>query len=156
MQKTISIRPVAWLLSHTIHHLDRYLILATNGRYSAANILTGLPTICLTTTGAKSGQPRTVPLLGIPEGDRIILIASNWGQSHHPGWYYNIRVNPDVEVTLNDACEVYVARITSGEERRRCWETAVRLYPGYASYKKWTAGREIPVIILEKHNKDEG
>ncbi len=147
-RKLFSVKPVVWLLSHTAHLIDRFFISVTDGRVSAAGTLAGVPVISLTTTGAKSGQPRTIPLLGIPDGDNIVLIASNWGQGHHPAWYYNIRANPAVQVALNGRTTPYMAYEAQGEERQRCWQMAVQIYPGYEAYKKWTNGREIPVLVL--------
>ena len=149
-RKIFSIRPVTWLLSHVAHRLDRFLMTVTNGRYSAAGLLAGLPLISLTTIGAKSGQPRTIPLLGIPDGDNLIVIASNWGQGRHPAWYYNVRANPKVQLGLNGRVFDYVAYETEGKERQRCWQMAVQVYPGYNAYKKWSGTRQIPVIVLEK------
>jgi deazaflavin-dependent oxidoreductase (nitroreductase family) len=151
-RKIFSVRPVAWLLSHTAHRIDRLLMLATNGRYSAAGLLAGLPVISLTTIGAKSGQSRTVPLLGIPDGENLILISSNWGQGHHPAWYYNIRANPAVQVVLNGRAIDYMAHETQGEDRQKLWQAATRIFPGYEAYKKRSAGREIPVILLVREN----
>jgi deazaflavin-dependent oxidoreductase (nitroreductase family) len=125
----------------------------TNGRYSAAKLLFGMPVVCLTTTGARSGQPRTVPLLAIPDDENIILIASNWGQGHHPGWYYNLRANPEVHVEYNGFISPYFAQQAAGEERERKWRTAVDFYPGYEAYKKWAKGREIPVFVLSPIEK---
>ena len=147
-RKLISARSVAWLLSRSAHIVDRFLMRVTNGRQSTATLLTGLPVICLTTIGARSGRSRTVPLLGIPDGENLILIASNWGQGHHPAWYYNIRTNPDVHVQRDGQTRLYIAREAAGDERQRCWHIAVQCYPGYEAYKKWTDGREIPVIVL--------
>lgn len=147
-RKYVSKRPVAWLFSHFAHHVDRGLMWLTNGRYSAGKLLFGMPIICLTTTGARSGQPRTVPLLAVPDGENIILVASNWGQGHHPGWYYNVRANPEVLVEHNGVKSPYIARQAAGEEREGKWGTAVRFYPGYEAYKKWAKGREIPVFVL--------
>lgn len=78
----------------------------------------------------------------------MILIASNWGHGYHPAWYYNIRANPEVQVVLNGRTIDYLAQEARGKERQRYWQQAVKIYPGYESYKKWTNGREIPVIIL--------
>lgn len=152
-RKTISTRPIAWLLSHTAHLFDRFLMSLTGGRYSLAALITGLPVINLTTTGAKSGRPRTVPLLGIPDGPNLILIASNWGRGRHPGWYYNLRANPEVQVEADGRTAAYMACEVDGPERERCWQTAVQCYPGYEAYKKWAGGREIPVIVLTPTNR---
>jgi deazaflavin-dependent oxidoreductase (nitroreductase family) len=147
-RRLVSTKPAAWLLSRFAHLIDRFLLSRTNGRYSAAVILTGMPIINLTTIGARSGRPRKVPLLSIPDGKNIILIASNWGQQHHPGWYHNIRSNPEVQVESQAGAPSYEAREVMGEERERYWETAVEYYPGYKAYKKWAKEREIPVIVL--------
>jgi deazaflavin-dependent oxidoreductase (nitroreductase family) len=114
----------------------------------ASALVTGLPIIALTTTGARSGRPRTVPLVRVPDGERLILIASNWGQAKHPAWYYNVKANPQVTITRDGVTRPYVAREVVGEERAACWGRAVALYPGYRGYAE-RAGREIPVVVLE-------
>ena len=92
----------AQLAARTMHHLDRLVLRLSNGRATAATLLTGLSILSLTTTGAKSGQPRTVPLVAIPHShDQLVVIASNWGQARHPAWYYNILAHPQVIVTQN-------------------------------------------------------
>ena len=148
VRRVIATRPAAWLLARTIHHLDNATLRLSGGRTTASAVLSGLPIIQLTTTGAKSGRPRTVPLVGIPDGERLILIASNWGQTKHPAWYYNVKANPAVTVTHNGQTRPYVAREVVGEERAGCWGRAVAVYPGYKGYAA-RAGREIPVIVLE-------
>jgi deazaflavin-dependent oxidoreductase (nitroreductase family) len=148
IHRLIALRPVAWGLSHTFHRLDRAVLRLSGGRMTPGAVFTGLPIISLTTTGARSGQSRSVPLVGIPDGDRLILIASNWGQEKHPGWYYNIRANPQVTVRYDGQEAEYTAREVTGEEREVCWQRAVALYPGYGAYAART-DRTIPVIVLE-------
>jgi deazaflavin-dependent oxidoreductase (nitroreductase family) len=138
----------ATLGARLVHHVDRLALRWSHGRFTLTTLLTGLEVLCLTTTGAKSGQPRTVPLLAIPHRDgQFILIASNWGQARHPAWYYNLLAHPQVTVTRNGRTQPYHARETSGEERERCWQIALQTYPGYAAYKRRTT-RRIPVILL--------
>jgi deazaflavin-dependent oxidoreductase (nitroreductase family) len=138
----------ARLLAHTIHHLDRLVLRLSNGRFTAATFLTGLQILSLTTTGAKSGQPRTVPLVGITHSEgRLIVIASNWGQAKHPAWYHNLVAHPQVTVTRDGRSQPYLARETIGPERDACWQAALQTYPGYAAYKQHTK-RQIPVIML--------
>ncbi len=158
----IATRPVTWLLARTIHRIDAAVFRATGGRTTAGALLTGLPLITLTTTGAKSGRPRTVTLVGIPDGGRLIVIASNWGQAGHPAWYYNMKANSRVTIRGGDgsagadglagadgsANRLYVARELVGAERAAAWARAVALYPGYQGYAA-RAGREIPVMALE-------
>ncbi len=138
----------AQLAARTMHHLDRLVLRLSNGRATAATLLTGLSILSLTTTGAKSGQPRTVPLVAIPHShDQLVVIASNWGQARHPAWYYNILAHPQVIVTQNGRSRPCLARETEGEEREACWQLAVQTYAGYAAYKRRTT-RQIPVILL--------
>jgi deazaflavin-dependent oxidoreductase (nitroreductase family) len=141
--------PGARFFSFTAHHLDRPVLRTSHGRTSLTAILTGLPVLTITTLGAKTGQPRTIPLLSIPDGDGFILIASNFGQSHHPAWYYNLRAHPEAQVLLNGKTAAYCAHETEGDERERCWRRAVDLYPGYAAYATRTGGRRIPVLVLK-------
>ena len=138
----------ARLSARVMHHLDKLVLRLSNGRATAASLLTGLPILTLTTTGAKSGQPRTTPLVAIPFGDnQLVIIASNWGQQKHPAWYYNLVAQPQVTVTQNGRSQPYLARVTEGMEREACWQTAVQTYPGYNAYKQRTP-RQIPVILL--------
>lgn len=140
--------PGSRFFSHTAHRLDRPFLRYSNGRISLSTLLTGLPVLTITTFGAKTGRPRTLPLLSIPDGDGFILIASNFGQSHHPAWYYNLRAHPEVQVQLNGKASAYMAHETEGNERERCWRRALELYPGYAAYATRTGGRRIPVMVL--------
>ena len=138
----------AQLLARTMHHLDRFVLRLSNGRSTAATLLTGMQILNLTTTGAKSGQPRTVPLVAIPyEANQLVVIASNWGQAKHPAWYHNIVAHPQVTVTRDGRSQAYLARETEGEERAACWQAALATYPGYAAYERRTS-RRIPVILL--------
>lgn len=138
----------AQLSARLMHHLDKLVLRLSNGRSTAASLLTGLPILALTTTGAKSGLPRTMPLVAIPHRDgQLIVIASNWGQQKHPAWYYNILAHPQVTVTRDGRSQPYLARETEGAEREACWQTAVQTYPGYTAYKQRTT-RQIPVILL--------
>lgn len=141
--------PGARFFAVTAHRLDRPVLRFSNSRTSLTSILTGLPVLTITTIGAKSGQPRTLPLLSIPDGDDFILIASNFGQHHHPAWYYNLRAHPEAQVQLKGQTTTYIAHETDGDERQRCWRRAVELYPGYAAYAERTGGRRIPVMVLK-------
>lgn len=149
VRRIIATRPAAWALARTIHHLDGAMMRASGGRTTASALFTGLPLITLTTTGAKSGRPRRVPLVGVPDGERLILIASNWGQARHPAWYHNVKANPAVTVTRDGQARPYVAKELTGAAREAAWARAVALYPGYRGYAA-RAGRQIPVIVLER------
>lgn len=120
----------------------------SGGRGSLTALLAGLPVLTVTTVGARSGEPRSVLLVGVPDRERIILIASNWGRSHHPAWHYNLKANPEITLTYRGAAERYVARQVDGVERDTCWNRAVQLYAGYEDYMRRTGDRQIPIFLL--------
>ena len=130
------------------HRADKVTLRLSRGRYSLTSLLTAQPLITLTTVGAKSGEARSVPLLGFPDGESIILIASSWGQTRHPAWYHNLRAHPEATVTRDGQSRVYTAEELTGEARERGWALAAQRYPGYAAYKKRAGGRTIPVLRL--------
>ena len=130
------------------HRADKVTLRLSRGRYSLTSLLTAQPLITLTTVGAKSGEARSVPLLGFPDGESIILIASSWGQTRHPAWYHNLRAHPEAIVTRDGRSQSHIAEEVTGEERERCWALATQVYPGYDAYKQWTNGRAIPVLRL--------
>jgi deazaflavin-dependent oxidoreductase (nitroreductase family) len=107
----------------------------------------GSPILLLTTTGRKTGRPRTWPLTYLREGECLIVIASNGGQPNHPAWYLNLRKNPQVSIQLGDRTHAMIAQAAEGDERARLWARVVHEYPAYAGYQRKT-DREIPVVIL--------
>ena len=108
----------------------------------------GIPVLLLTTIGRKSGQPRTLPLLFIEEGDHIIIVASRGGLPSEPLWYKNLVANPECDVQIKRRKLKAKARTASPEEREALWPKLVAHYPDFASYATWT-DRIIPVVILE-------
>jgi deazaflavin-dependent oxidoreductase (nitroreductase family) len=138
----------AWVFARTLHPLDRMLLRLSRGRVSIPGVLTGLPVVMLTTTGAKSGKPRTVPLVGMSDGDKVVVIASNYGQTHHPGWYYNLRAHPQATLELPGRSGRYVAREATPAEWQIYWRRAADLYIGFPAYQQRTHGRPIPIIVL--------
>jgi deazaflavin-dependent oxidoreductase (nitroreductase family) len=143
-----ALRPVSWIGARFMHHIDRIVYKLTGSRHTAVNLLFGVPVISVTTIGAKSGRPRSVPLVGVPDGENFILIASNWGQERHPGWYYNMRKTPLIKISLNGSEGDFVAREVTGEERAGYWDKAAAVYGGYNAYERRVEGRQIPVILL--------
>jgi deazaflavin-dependent oxidoreductase (nitroreductase family) len=109
----------------------------------------GAPLLLLTTTGAKSGQPRVAPLVYTTDGDRIVIVASKGGAPTNPDWYHNVVANP--EVTVERDSETYRARATvqEGAERDRLFNQMVEMMPGFGDYQRNTT-RVIPVIVLER------
>ncbi|SDU21709.1 nitroreductase family deazaflavin-dependent oxidoreductase [Gordonia westfalica] len=106
------------------------------------------PIVLFTTTGAKSGKKRYVPLMRVEENGKYAMVASKGGAPEHPAWYFNVKANP--RVTVQDGTEVkeLTAREISGDERAHWWELAVAAYPPYAEYQTKT-DRQIPVFVLE-------
>jgi deazaflavin-dependent oxidoreductase (nitroreductase family) len=149
VQKLVSRPALARIFSKFLHAVDGPMLKMSGGLRSLTRLLAGVPVVLLTTRGARSGMERTTPLLGLPVEGRIILIASNWGQKHHPAWYYNLKAHPEVTATLDGQTRAYTAREAAGEEYQRYWQMGVRVYPGYTSYVERAGGRHIPVMVLE-------
>ncbi len=118
-------------------------------RANAGKIEGWEPLILLTTTGAKSGQPRIAPLMLVEEGDRILAVASKGGSPKHPDWYLNLLAHPEVTVEVGSEKFTTMAKVLSGDERTKAFKRAVEVFPYYAEYQRKTE-REIPVIALER------
>jgi deazaflavin-dependent oxidoreductase (nitroreductase family) len=141
--------PGSWLFARILHHIDRPIHRLTGGRYTFASLLSGLPVVMLTTTGAKSGQLRTVPVLGITADGALAIIASNYGQVRDPGWSHNLRAKPEAEVVVDGSHRPVRAVEADGERRARIWEAGLRMYPGFGQYERRAAHRRISVFVLE-------
>ena len=148
LHRFLMIRAVTAFFAPRIHHLDKAVLKLTGGKFTVAEIL-GWNIIQITTTGAKTNQPRTMPLVGVFDDEKIALIASSFGREHNPGWYYNLKAHSECEVFLKGKTKKYIARELAGEEYAHYWQLAVSLYEGYEKYKERTAPRHIPVMLLE-------
>jgi deazaflavin-dependent oxidoreductase (nitroreductase family) len=135
-------------LSNILHHIDRLILRLSKGKTTLTSMLTGVAVFWLTTTGARSGHARTVPLLPIIDQEQIILIASNWGSARHPSWYHNLQANPCATLTVNGHTRIYRAREATQAEREKYWSQATEIYPGWQAYKKRAQSRQIPIMIL--------
>ena len=98
--------------------------------------------------GAKSGKPRTSPLLYVEDGENLVVIASKGGFPSHPAWFHNLRANPDTTVQVGSERRSIHARVAGPDERERLWALAVAAYPGYEDYRARTE-RQIPLVVLE-------
>ena len=139
---------MSWFYARTLHRIDRVVYRLTRGRATLSSWVSGAPIVMLTTTGAKSGQRRTLPVLGIKENERLIVIASNYGQYRNPAWYHNLRANPRASMVFEGVEREVVARELTGEERERWYARGIELYPGWAHYRRRAFHRRIPVIEL--------
>jgi deazaflavin-dependent oxidoreductase (nitroreductase family) len=105
--------------------------------------------LLLTTTGAKSGQPRTNPLVYTTDGDHMIIMASKGGAPTNPDWYHNVVANPVVTVEVGDEQFQARAAVAEGPERERLFSQMAAQMPGFADYQQKTT-RQIPVVVLER------
>jgi deazaflavin-dependent oxidoreductase (nitroreductase family) len=150
VQKFASTRPGAWFFARTAHHLDKLFLRLSGGRTTLVHIVSGLPAMIITTTGAKSGLPRTLPLVYIRDLEntgRFAIIASNLGQHHHPGWYYNLKAHPQAVCMIDSHVQTYIAREVFDDEYNRFWRYTLETYYGYLIYQQ-RARRCIPIFVL--------
>ena len=128
-------------------HIERYL--ASNGEYG--HFWNGVPTLLLTTTGRRTGKPRTTPLIygRSEEHDCYLIVASRGGARHHPSWYLNLVETPEVRLQVGAECFDATARTASAEAKPPLWELMAEIWPAYNDYQAKTA-RQIPVVILER------
>jgi deazaflavin-dependent oxidoreductase (nitroreductase family) len=128
--------------------IDRAVIPLSRGRLKVAM---GQPILLLHTCGARSGQPRTTPLLYTPHGDGFVVVASKAGALHHPDWFHNLRAHPDdVAIELGGARIPVRPRVVQGPERDDLWRQVNDNYNGYATYQDRAGDRIIPIVVLER------
>lgn len=147
-------RPMAWLFARVLHHLDGPVLRRSGGRRSVSSALTGLPIVELRTVGARSGEPRTLPMVGVPDGDRLVLVASNYGQQRNPGWYYNLKTNSRCSVVFRGRRYEMEAYEADGEERERLWELDVSVYPPRNQYARRAGSSCVPAIWSSSRVRD--
>jgi F420H(2)-dependent quinone reductase len=124
---------------------------ATGGRIGSR--FPGLPPMLLLDhVGAKTGRRRTTPLVYMPDGDNLVVVASKGGYPQHPAWFSNLRSSPDTEVQLGSSRIAVRAREADPDERRRLWPKAVEYNPHWGRYRERTE-REIPLVILEPSSR---
>jgi deazaflavin-dependent oxidoreductase (nitroreductase family) len=129
--------------------LDRIVYRLTGGRATVSSWLSGIEISMLTTTGARTGRPRTLPVLALPDGEDKILIASNFGRPHHPSWYHNLRAKPHAKIVTAGVSREFVVRELSGADRERAYARAEEIFPPFTQYPRWAGARQIPVLRLQ-------
>ena len=149
MQKVASSRPGAWAFSKGLHHADRWLFRVSSGRLTVPGIVAGLPVLMVTTTGAKSGRQRTMPLIAVPVADDLAIIGTNFGQTNTPGWVYNLEADQNGSVAYRDRDTPFIARRATADEADQALTAAARVYPGYDKYRERISGREVKVFVLQ-------
>lgn len=142
-----------WKTPHWVPgHIEKYLTdpeAAHLWDASVGGVDKLLPTLLLTTTGRKSGEPRHSPLLYQEFDGRWVIIGSKGGFPDHPAWYLNLMADPHAEVRVGAKRAKVKARIASGEERARYWTSMAQNYPPFDEYQARAGDREIPVVVLE-------
>ncbi|WP_204076373.1 nitroreductase family deazaflavin-dependent oxidoreductase [Planotetraspora phitsanulokensis] len=126
-------------------HVERYI--ATDGE--EGHDWRGTTVAILTTTGRKSGEKRSTPLIYQPYGNAYLLVASHGGAPEHPLWYKNLVADPDVELQVKGDRFKARARTATPEERPDMWRTMTATWPDYDAYTTKTS-REIPVVVIER------
>ncbi len=155
MRRFAASGPGSWLFARMLGQLDRVIFRVTRGRHMASSLLSALPVAMVTTVGARSGQPRTVPLLALPTDDGLAVIGSNYGKPKHPAWRHNLRANPDGEVEVEGRRWAFRAVEVEDDRRERIWQEALRTYPGFATYAHRAAPRRISVFVLKPSTRGQ-
>lgn len=140
-------RTSALILFWRIH---RWVLQKTNGRIGSR--ILGHHVLLLTTTGHKSGEPRTIALYTFPDRGAYVVVASNAGHISHPAWYRNLKQNPEAEIRIGGRRHPVKARDAAGVERERLWGLITARDDSYAEYQAQVA-REIPVVILDPQDE---
>ncbi|MFJ5301048.1 nitroreductase family deazaflavin-dependent oxidoreductase [Streptomyces sp. NPDC088350] len=151
VQKVSSTRAFARIAPHVIPGLDRAVHRLTRGKVLLSAQM--LPGVILTSTGARSGQPRRSPLACMPVEDGWILIGSNFGRTGNPAWTHNLIAHPDAEVSWKGEEIPVSARLLEGEERAEVWKAALAFWPPYATYQQ-RVEREIRLFRITRRAGD--
>ena len=149
LQRLSSSQLGAWFFCKTLYQQDKVLFKVTGGRLTVPSIFTGLPVVMLTTTGVKTGKHRTMPLVGIPVGEDLAVIGSNYGQKNTPGWVYNLEADSSATVRYRNRSVRVLARRADEAETDRIFDIGSIVYPGYAKYRTRAGHRVIRVFVLE-------
>jgi deazaflavin-dependent oxidoreductase (nitroreductase family) len=148
---------VGWvtrLVAPLVQAIDRPLLAWSGDRLSITSGLTGMPVARVTTTGARSGKPRTHPLTVLRDGQRLALVGSNFGRRCLPAWCHNLRVHGVAQIHTPAGVAQFTARFASPAEYEAFWQQAVELYPGYAAYAQRAAPRTVPIFVLTRVERD--
>ena len=138
--------PGVYVLRHVFTPADKLVLRMTGGRRGLGPSVA--PQMLLTTRGRKSGKPRANPVLYLRDGDRYVVVASNYGRERHPNWSYNLTAAPEATVQIGDKKIDVAARRATEEEFARYWPRLLRIWPGWRKYRTMT-DREFRMFVLE-------
>jgi deazaflavin-dependent oxidoreductase (nitroreductase family) len=156
LQRAAAGERIGRVLQRSLYSLDKAVYGVTADRHTATSLLAGLPIIMLTTTGARTGNDRTMPLVGIPAAEDLFVIGSNFGTPSTPGWVHNLEANPAAVVSFRDRRVPVVARHADQTETDRVFEAASTVFAGFPRYRRLAANREIRVFALESAPRRSG
>jgi deazaflavin-dependent oxidoreductase (nitroreductase family) len=142
-------RPGAWLFSRILPPIDTLVQRLTRRRHTLPSLLAGLPVVDLTTTGRRSGRPRTTHLIAVPYGDALAVLGTNFGQPATPTWVLNLEAHPQARLSYRHRVVDVVARPLAGDEAEELLLRAERLYAGYRIYQGRITGRRLRIFALE-------
>ncbi len=149
LRSLVATRPAAWLAARTVAPLDTLTQRLTGGRHTLAHLVVGLPVLQVTTTGRRSGQPRTSHLVAIPYRDRLALVGTNFGQPATPAWVLNLEADARAAVSYRGRTLAVLARPAGPGEREEVLDAAEGRYVGYRAYRRRITGRSLRVFVLE-------
>ncbi len=145
-QRTAAHPRLAPITARVMPRIDRTFSFLTGGRFLPSQML--VPTLVLTTTGAKTGQARTSPLATLPDGEAFYVVGSNFGGGKHPGWSANLLKTPQAKVSFHGRTRQMTARLLSGQEKAEVWPRLKLIWPAYDDYVA-RSGRDLRVFRLE-------
>lgn len=149
MSKLSGTRAFTKIAPRIVTGADRLVYKLTRGRRVLTSTGSVLPMVMLTTTGAKTGEPRQAPLATIPDGDLLYLVGSNFGREKHPAWTGNLIKTPQAVVTYEKETFPVTATLLSADEKAEVWPKLLALWPNYDGYQE-RSGRDIRVFRLER------
>ena len=148
LRAVVASRPGAWALRRTLHRIDLLAHRVAPDRTPPSQWLAAVPVGLLTTTGARSGKPHTVPLLVTPLEGGWGVIASNYGSGRPPAWYFNLRAHPLASLEVDGVTHRVRAEQVHGSEKERVREAALGWYRGYTGYEQRAGGRDLGFFVL--------
>jgi len=150
MQAVGASRPGAWLFSKILPPIDTVLQRLTRDRHTVPSVLAGLPVVDVTTTGRKSGLPRTAHLIAVPHEGSLALLGTNFGQASTPTWVLNLEADPRAGLRYRGRTAEVVARPVEGAEFDEILARSETLYVGYRKYQGRITGRRLRIFVLEQ------
>ncbi|QNN52756.1 nitroreductase family deazaflavin-dependent oxidoreductase [Nocardioides mesophilus] len=150
LQVLVASRGGAWFFSRVLPPLDTWVQRVSHHRHTVPGLLAGLPVVDLTTTGRKSGLPRTTHLIAIPHHDTLALLGTNFGQPSTPAWVLNLEADPVATLSYRGTSVQVLARPATEPEQAEVLARSEKLYIGYRKYQTRITGRRLRIFVLEQ------